>query len=529
MKVKTIKWWCAIGSTLIVLGCNKGGDSASEEEDTAKVGDVDVSDNPMGTLALSTSLSPDIPKSITATGDGVAAASLVDVKKSREACEVRQRIKEAKMNQEQMAMTLCMIESQKGIKPGGKYKLTFDFSGAGGGGEGGGPGGEMPGGEMPGGEMPGGETAGGETAGGETAGGPPGGAGAPPGGGGGAPPELPLTQGAPTTLSIFLDNSDPEKLKFFLCDDGTLTQKIVLDNAKEGASKGRYKAKFEFGGSSVAMQGSFDNGVTNPGRQVSISQTAFSLDMGGTSMNMKSNMLLDLSETGVSVVKVATENSESGDFASSNKEIGAALIGPEYGSLVFQRTHDGSDSFFGGGGPDGGLPPGEPGDDLGPPPEMALTAETVETARAFFDNKGQKLKKEDSDKFADGGELNVTKDHFLKLLPADFTVEFEAGDWDCSGTEDLAMDMEAPGLDACTDNFASPFSEETCDAGGFEVGIAEEDFDSFVDARDDLDDFSGDGFNPDDEFGAPGAGVCPAGLVECATGGCVADLAECTE
>lgn len=494
------------------VGCSKKESNNDEAESGAKtqVGDKNIESDPLAALNLSSSLSPEVPSSVTASGAGVqpgqvAIATLTARKKSREACNIRQKIREAKMNQEQMAMDLCFVESQKGMKAGGKYKMTFKFSEMGGAPDAGGPGGDagmppMPltqgpdggmfppdGGDMPppdGGNMPDGGMGDMPGADGGMAGGPDGGD--MPGADGG----MGDMGGMPTEMvrSVYLDNSDPNNFKVYMCDNDKLTQKIVLNGAGSNGSKGTYKAAFEDNGLSIAMVGSFDNGVGAAGRQRSTSQMAFSMKSGSDTINMRSNIALDLAKEGVSVVKVANESSMSAsDFSAGDKEIGVALIGPNIGSALFQRTFTGSDSFF----------PGGPG---GETPPLPLTEGTtqVETSRAFFDSAGQTLEQKDSDSFKEGGQLHAKESMFPKLLPENFTVTFEAGDWDCSGTEDFAVDMNSPELKACEKKFASAFQMEECDGDTFAVGMEEEEIGSFVDQR--------------GEFGPPDLGELPPGI-----------------
>jgi len=77
-------------------------------------------------LKLSESISPEVPQSVAAKGGGEASTGslsveyLVAPKKSAEACYIRDRVREAKMNIESIAMNLCYMEAQKGMKVGKK-------------------------------------------------------------------------------------------------------------------------------------------------------------------------------------------------------------------------------------------------------------------------------------------------------------------------------------------------------------------------------------------------------------------------
>ena len=431
------------------ISCGKGEDSKDGDAESdgngnskVKVGDISLGDNPLSSLKLSQSITASIPASVTAT---VKGATLVNGTKSREACMIRQKIKEAKMNEEQMAMDLCFIESQKSMKLGGKYKMTFSPP----------SGGAMPliqppppgdsGGDMSGGDMSGGDTPGADMPGGD--------------------------MGEDMVMSVFLDDSDKDQLKIFMCTNDKLTQKIVIDSASKKGSKGRYKAKFDFSGNTVAIQGAFDNGVTAPDRQISNSKLQFAFSFGESKMTARSNMLLNLSETGVSIVKVANESSMSeSDFSAADKEIGVAFIGPKFGSALFQRTFTGSGSFDPG---DQG-PPTEPGFQ-DPSDSFALIEEQqVETSRAYFDSKGLKVEASASALFAAQGALEVTESHFPQLLPTDFNVTFDDTDWDCSGTVALEMDTSSDAFESCQGDFTSPFSEESCDDNAFALGMEAE-------------------------------------------------------
>jgi hypothetical protein len=438
------------------ISCEKAAEDSSEteESESAKVGTLEVGDDALQDLNVSSSLTADVPDSVSGSGDGVdagtiAVTALTARTKSREACMIRQKIKEAKMNEEMMAMDLCFIESQKGMKLGGKYKLTFS------GGPAGGPGGD---------DGPGG----------------PGGDGGPGGpGGDGGPGEYDEMDGPglnlsdDMTMAVYLDNTDPDKLTVFMCDGGKLTQKIVIDSASDKGSKGRYKSIFESDGFKIAMQGAFDSGVTEVGRHVSTSQMEFTFSMGTETMTARSNMFLSLAKDGVSIVKVANETSASGgEFSGSDTEIGTALIGPNIGTALFQRTFTGDPADGFGAGPDGD--DGAPLDPDGA--ELSLADEQItETSRSFFDSQGNKFAQEDSASFAEGGKLAIKEELLPKLLSSDFKVEFEATDWDCSGTEDLETDMESAGFKACSTNFTSPFEDEECGGDGFEIGLEEKD------------------------------------------------------
>jgi len=440
---------------------------AATTEPGASVGSLNIAEDPLQKLNLSSSLSPEIPASVKGTGTGVQAgainvAALTSRKKSREACEIRQKIREAKMNQDQMAMNLCFVQSQKGMKAGGKYKLKFtgmgltqdpdpfftpgpddDFS--------------SPAPQASGSPAPTGDDM----------------------------PEGPEGMGGEMTMSVFLDNSDTKNFKVFMCDDDKLTQKIVLSNATEKGSKGSFKSKFDMEGMSISIAGSFDNGVGSAGRQVTASQMAFAMKQGTDTMNMRSSMYLDIDGAGISRVMVANEaGNSSGDFSSAMKEIGTAKIGPNLGSALFQHTFEGSGGFFDGG--DGNNTP--PGGDTIP---MPLTGTVnVETSRSYFDSAGNVLSKSDSKSFDDGAPFHMTEKDFPKLLPADFKVEFEASDWDCTGTTDLTVDMESAAFKECEKRFAESFSTEMCDAGDFEVGMEAEGIPSFADERGGLDDLN---------------------------------------
>lgn len=450
-----------------IVACSKpdaAETTASDGSKATQVGQIDISIDPLDKLHLSESLSPSVPASVVATGTGltagqVAVATLTDRKKSREACNIRQKIREAKMNQEGIAMQLCYLEAQRGMKAGGKYKMTF----------------APPAGAM-GLQGPGGP-------GDPNDAGPPmdpnaqGGAGAPPDGQGMDPtasaPTPPTDAGGPgggsgLTLSVFLDDSVKDQFTVFMCDSDKLTQKITLSGAGEKGAKGSFASSSSADGFDVQILGAFDNGVALAGHQRTISQMAFSIDMNGNSTDMRSNMNLDLVDGGVSTIKVASETANSsGDFSASQREIGTALIGPNLGSALFQRTVDGSNK------------------DANTAPPMTLTGDQqVETSRTFFDSAGQTVLETDSVSFATGGVLAVTDAMFPKLLPTDFKVNFASNDWDCSGTETFDMDTESSAFKGCMDKFAASFSTESCDDDLYVVGMQQSDIPPAVDQRD---------------------------------------------
>jgi hypothetical protein len=421
-------------------------------------------------LNLSSSLAPEVPASVAAKGTGVTAgainvAALTSRKKSREACNIRQKIKTAKMQQESMAMDLCFIESQRGMKAGGKYKLKFSMPASAGLNLQDIPGGDIPSGDIPSGDIPSGDIPSGDMPSGDMP------SGDMPSG------ESPSGTGQEMTFSVFLDNSDKNNFKVFMCDNDKLTQKIVLSGASDKGSRGSYKTKFEEDGFSVSLSGQFDNGVAKAGRQTSAAQMAFAMKMGNDTSHMRSSMVLDIVADGISTVKVANESSmTASDFSAADKEIGVALIGPTIGSALFQRTYTGSGSFF----PDGG-------DQSVPPMTLALNAEQqVETSRTYFDNAGQTLAKADSASFNNDGPLHVKEAMFPKLLPNDFAVTFDATDWDCSGAVDFTVNMDSPEFKACETKFQPDFSDEQCDGDTYIVGF-EEEIPAFVNERGDLD------------------------------------------
>jgi hypothetical protein len=465
--------------------CGKKSDTetaSNNEGGSTQVGEVNISTDALATLNLSASLVPTVPDSVTASGQGVtpgsiAVATLVDRKKSREACLVRQRIKMARMDQEGIAAQLCYLEKVKGMAAGGKYKIKLtppapDMSG--------GPGGPtLTQGDMPpagGGDMP------------------PAGGGDMPAGGGDMPAGGP---GNELELSVFLDNSDPAKFKVFMCDGDKLTQKIVIDGATAKGSKGSYVVKSTNEMGDIAIVGAFDNGVGKAGHQKATSQAAASFKMDNDTNKFRTNMYLDLVADGISEVKSAFEMSSTGSFDASMKELAAALIGPNLGAALFQ--HNG-DSFFGGGGGGGDLPP--PDGDI--PPMPLTTADEVETSRAYFDSKGDILAKDDAEAFKEGGALEVKESMLPKLPPLDFDAKFDAGDWDCSGTTDIAGDVSEADFKACDAAFAAAFDDEDCDGKDFAPGAAAPDVPDLAGERVE--------FDPS-QFGLPEGEVPPTGDV----------------
>jgi hypothetical protein len=450
----------------MILGC-KAKEEAKPSDASVQTTQVDklaVGADALSTMQLSASLSPAVPTSVSATGAGIEPAAagqiavstltLAERKKSIEACYIRQKIRESKANQESMAMQICYIESQRGMKSGGKYKMSFSAPGSGGA--------EPPVPEdVPSDVDP--------TA--QVPNGPdpivpdpivpdpivP-------------PPDMTLTQddGAPAgdaggemALSIFLDNSTAGKFTVFMCDNDKLSQKIVVENAGDSGAKGSYKAVMDMGGAKIQILGAFDNGVGAVGHQRSASEVAFEMDIGGAKSYLRSGTTLDLAEKGISVVKAATETSTSaGDFSNSYREIGAALIGPNIGSALFQRTVDETH------------------------PAIPLLDQVATTTRSYFDSAGKTLAKSDSDSFSDGGILAVSDTLLPKLVSENFKVDFESTDWDCSGTEAFTMDTESADFKACTDKFASQFTIETCgDAAAYEIGSQAPDVSAVVDQR----------------------------------------------
>jgi hypothetical protein len=489
-------------------------------------------------------MSPDVPASVAGTGSGVDTKAgqvqiqyLKSASKSREACEVRDQIRQAKMQIDGIAMQLCYIESQKGLTAGGKYKMKFKPPTPSGG-----PALALQ--ELP----PGGPTAPTE---------PPTGA---PGGqmpdpsAGGPPPAG--AEGEDMTLSVFLDNSAKEKFTVYMCDNGKLSQKIELVGAAGSGSKGAYKAVISGNGMDASIKGAFDNGVGLDGHQRLSTQMTFKMDMGGMSNFMRSTMDLDLVKDAVSIVKVATESSTSStDFSNASKELGTSYVGPNLGAALFQRSLDGdTPSIFAPPGGDSSTTTDPSGDAILPPgdgaftdastssntnvdtgtdintdfntdistdmqmPPLALTEAEVETSRAYFDSAGNKLEPSASKSFEEGGALHIKETDLPKLLPENFSVSFDPTDWDCSGTEDIAMDTSSDAFKACAEKFAAEIPTETCDGGDFVVGVEASDVPPAIDAYagDTPDLIGGDqpqpapGALPPPEGGAPvGDGTVP--------------------
>lgn len=492
-----IRYVAGIACVITVAACNKGDKKKDDSAPAAtpsetKAGEVALETDPLATLQLSASLTPAVPASVTATGAGVepvasgqvavAALTAGDRKKSQEACYIRQKIREARMDQEKIAMQLCQIEAQKGMKAGKKYKLKF-----GGGakltqGTTTGPGDMTTGpGDMttgPG-DMttgPGGTTGPGDMTTGGTGGVPGGDTGTMPdmsGGGSGGP-------GGDMSYSVFLDNSVADKFSVFICLNDKLSQKIVITGHNDKGSKGTYQIKQEMDGmGSIQVEGAFDNGVDSPDHQRSFSQSSGDMEggPGGGSTSIRTAFALDIVKDGVSKVQAAAEMASSGgDFGGGFREIGAALIGPNLGSALFQRTisADHPAATF-----PGGDQPVE-GDPNVPP--LGLTGETYQTSRSFFDSAGQTLKAADAANFAEGGTLHVKDADLPKLPPEDFAVALDG--WDCSGTEDFTTDETSEAVKACEEKFKASFSMETCTDAAFVVGVEAPEVPSVLDQRD---------------------------------------------
>jgi hypothetical protein len=100
-----------------------------------KVGEVDISgsEQPLAALSLCQSLMPEVPKHLLDNGAPIEPGAITVAtlapdttrKKSREACNVRARIRQGLVDQQQAAWIACFLETQKGMKAGGKYRLTY--------------------------------------------------------------------------------------------------------------------------------------------------------------------------------------------------------------------------------------------------------------------------------------------------------------------------------------------------------------------------------------------------------------------
>jgi len=402
-------------------------------------------------LKLSESISPEVPQSVAAKGGGEASTGslsveyLVAPKKSAEACYIRDRVREAKMNIESIAMNLCYMEAQKGMKVGKKYKMKMPTMAML----------KLQDGGMPDmGSMP-------------TSGDPMSGSAAPTGqtmdpnamqspgampteGAGGDMPDM------PETMSIWMDDSTKGKLTVYVCQDDKLTEKYEIDRSSKTARRGSFKIKVGDGNTmDVRMAGVYENSGEEGDRSKVATDMSFKMSMGTTSMYAKSSMFMNISKKEISELKIASETSMSmGDFSNAQKEIGAALIGPNFGSALLQRTFDGSSnpSMFGA--------------------STSGSSQSIETSRAYFDSAGNQLTAESNKNFAEGGLLYLDAKALPKLLPESFDVKFDSTDWDCSGTEDFTLDMENADFKKCDDRFAAAFSDETCSGADYGAGVA---------------------------------------------------------
>jgi hypothetical protein len=419
-------------TVLSVAGCElpkkeEAGQASVQEK--SETGEVIPADDPLSTFKLSEALTLKIPPSVLGNGAGVSSgATDVERKKSLKACKVRSIVSEAKMHHEQIVMQLCALEAQKGLLSGGRFKMKIpgnsalllqdnpsvfpeDF----------GPGGPLDPGA--------------------------------PGPGEPSPPDDYFPKNDPPqeypveemVMSVFVDRSIADKFTVFVCQNEKLSQKIVIEKVGNFASKSSYKTLMDIGPSTYEQQGTFDNGVESAGHQRLTSRAKFRWNINEKPNSSSSDIELDLVENGVSLVRSASEWTSSLSAGAPDREISAALIDPNLGSVLFQATPFKTSSTV---------------------TDSTTTATELETTRSFFDSAGKVVAKESSPSFADGGILHVTESQLPKLVADDFKVESEPSDWNCSGTTDFTYE---PGSDveACYESTLAP-SSESCYGDDFE-------------------------------------------------------------
>jgi hypothetical protein len=401
------------------IACGKKSDDDSDDDDSGEVGGNgggsggSGSDQQIGSLALSDVFSVDVPDSV--AGNGTASSLKLAGTKSFEACELRTKVREGLSTLSEVGTNFCMIESNKNLVFGTKYNISF-----------------------------------GDVAGGADGGGPPGDAGGPPGGDPGGPPML-TTQdaGFPESMQIWVDNAkfaSDQELTVYLCMDQSLQEVIKLKKDANDNIKGRVYSKGGMDLGQVSMDWHrtvfFDKNFTTAGEtKISIKEAlGFSSDQFGDE-SARRFMNLTLDESGVSKVLSSYAGSQQGTTTNFSS---AGSFSDAFGAVIAKSS-------------------------------VTMQGETDPISfsnKSFFDGQSNVVQlSANAEGFGDGGNLYLAAANVPQPLPADFKPDdFPADAWDCSGTEDLEMDLSGEGPAACFEDWDG-IPEQDCAGADFAQGM----------------------------------------------------------
>ena len=375
-------------------------------------------------LNLAGFLAIDLPDSVTGKSGSTGLRLLAT--KSIEACRIRQQIRDSLSQLTMASQTVCMIQGLPGASFG--KKLNIDFS---------------------------------KMDNVEAGGPPPGGAGGPPSGGaGGPPPMLRLTDDPgmpdmPQSMQFWADNSNPDKLQIYFCQDRKLVQHYSIAKVSDDKKvKGSVNLKLSMGDElDLHSFLAFDQ-VTDPGRTSVTIKERVKAGAPGQSAIFRRMLAMSLADTGVS--RVATsESASNGDApdAVSFSQSSSGAFDANFGSVISVYAEDGTQ--------DG----------------------ASDSSQAYFDGMGNALSKADHpEQFGPNGRVAVAESSIPKPLRADFKPDdFAPGSWDCQGTSELAFDAPPEAeMNSCQQAF-DDISEVNCEQGtdyseGEAVVISEDEF-----------------------------------------------------
>lgn len=233
------------------------------------------------------------------------------------------------------------------------------------------------------------------------------------------------SDGGAGSFQLWIDNSGADDLKVYFCEDNSLSETIVIQGAASGRAKGYSASSGTFQGESFRRSTTFDNGFTEEGVIKLTSKSAHSSTSGDRFARL---LALSLSESDISKIFTSSKGTWQG---SSFEDAGAAFIGPEYGSVFYRGS--GSDAQAG----------------------------TYDFAhRGFFNAAGEVVAQSASADFQTSGDLHVAQTVVPGFLGASFTPDAPAG-WDCSTDEEITLNPESAGHQACSDHDGK-FQDENC-------------------------------------------------------------------
>lgn len=253
-----------------LAGCNKkedkkGGGSSKDDTatDTATTGTVAVATN-LSDLKLSESLSLEVPASVKAQGQeaqvddtgklAVGATGLSTLplrKKSREACDIRNKVHESMEIVKSIATEVCYIEAESAkLQFGQKYKISFTDEGK--------------------------------------------------------------TYSHAVWVQ---DKKDAGLLIQLCDDGKLTEQITVVGNKKGGASKGYFKSFDEFDGDTWAAEGFFDSKFSKADRmRIAMKSSGTTKSEDGQAITYRESVAMDLKQDGISLINMAADGKQEPDI-----------------------------------------------------------------------------------------------------------------------------------------------------------------------------------------------------------------------